>query len=125
MSTVHEIEQAIRTLGPKDFAELRDWIATFDADLWDRQLEQDVAAGRLKRFAEEALRDLDHTSGAGNVQVFELTMDNPDDQDELNRCLRKPNEPNHCPPPQAGRTVRGEITFKTPAKKKGHRKGKS
>jgi hypothetical protein len=58
MSTVHEIEQAIRALGPQDLAALRDWFAAFDADMWDRQLEQDVAAGRLDRFAEEALRDL-------------------------------------------------------------------
>jgi hypothetical protein len=59
MSTVHEIEQAIRGLGPKDLAVLREWFGAFDAEVWDRQLEQDVAAGRLDRFAEEALRDLD------------------------------------------------------------------
>lgn len=58
MSTVHEIEQAIRALEPKDLAALRDWFAVFDAEVWDRQLEQDVAAGRLDRLAEEALRDL-------------------------------------------------------------------
>jgi hypothetical protein len=58
MSTVHEIEQAIRSLGPQDLAAFRDWFARFDAEVWDRQLEQDVAAGRLDRFAEEALRDL-------------------------------------------------------------------
>ena len=58
MSTVHEIEQAIRSLGPQDLAALRDWFAAFDAEIWDRQIEQDVAAGRLDRFAEEALRDL-------------------------------------------------------------------
>lgn len=33
------------------------------------------------------------TSGAGEVQIYELTMDNPEDQDELNRKLRKPGEP--------------------------------
>jgi hypothetical protein len=32
------------------------------------------------------------TPGAGEVQIFELTMDNPEDQDELNRQLRKPGE---------------------------------
>jgi hypothetical protein len=58
MSTVDEIEHAIRDLGPQDLAALRDWFAAFDAEIWDRQLEQDVAAGRLDRFAEEALRDL-------------------------------------------------------------------
>ena len=32
----------------------------------------------------------DQPSKASGVQVFELTMDNPEDQDELNRRLRKP-----------------------------------
>jgi hypothetical protein len=58
MSTVDEIEQAIRNLGLQDLVVLRKWFAEFDAELWDRQLEQDVAAGRLDRLAEEALRDL-------------------------------------------------------------------
>jgi hypothetical protein len=58
MSTVQDIEQAIRGLGPADLAALREWFATYDAEVWDRQFEQDVAAGRLNRFAEEALRDL-------------------------------------------------------------------
>jgi hypothetical protein len=41
------------------------------------------------------------TSGAGGeVQVFELTMDNTEDQDELNRRLRKPGEPGYVAPPK-------------------------
>jgi hypothetical protein len=58
MSTIHEIEQAIRALTPQDLLELRDWFANFDAEIWDQQLEQDATAGRLDRFAEEALHDL-------------------------------------------------------------------
>jgi hypothetical protein len=58
MSTVHEIEQAIRNLKPQDLAVLRQWFAAFDAELWDRELDQDVAAGRLDWLAEEAHRDL-------------------------------------------------------------------
>ncbi len=58
MSTIHEIEQAIRGLDTHDLAALRDWFAAFDAEIWDRQLEQDAAAGHLDRFAEEALDDL-------------------------------------------------------------------
>jgi hypothetical protein len=58
MSTVHELEQAIRALSPQDLAAFRDWFARFDAEIWDHQLEQHVAAGRLDKFAEEALRDL-------------------------------------------------------------------
>jgi hypothetical protein len=58
MSTIHEIEQAVRNLEPQDLAAFRQWFAAFDAELWDRQLEQDVAAGRLDWLAEEAQRDL-------------------------------------------------------------------
>ena len=58
MSTVHEIEQAILDLGPQDLAELRQWFAAFDAEVWDRRLEQDVAVGGLDWLAEEARRDL-------------------------------------------------------------------
>jgi hypothetical protein len=58
MSTVHDIEQAIRNLGPQDLAALRQWFAAFDAELWDHRMEQDVAAGRLGWLAKEGLRDL-------------------------------------------------------------------
>ena len=58
MSTVHEIEQAIRGLGPQDLATLRQWFAAFDAGIWDRQIEQDVPAGRLDWLAEEGLCEL-------------------------------------------------------------------
>jgi len=58
MSTVQEIEDAISKLPPEDLAVLRAWFAEFDAAAWDRQFEQDVAAGRLDELAEEALRDL-------------------------------------------------------------------
>ncbi len=58
MSTVQEIEQANRNLGSQDLAALRDWFTAYGAELWDRQLEQDVAAGRLDWLAEETRRDL-------------------------------------------------------------------
>ena len=57
MSTVQEIVDAIRQLPDDDLAALRAWFAEFDADAWDRQLERDVAAGRLDALADKALRD--------------------------------------------------------------------
>jgi hypothetical protein len=36
------------------------------------------------------------------IQVFELTMDNAEDQDELNRRLRKPGEPALGAPAKVG-----------------------
>lgn len=58
MSTIQQIEQAVRGLAPQDLAAFRAWFADFDAESWDRQLEDDAAAGRLDRLADEALGDL-------------------------------------------------------------------
>jgi hypothetical protein len=51
MSTVHEIENAVRRLPPDDLAAFRAWFAEFDAEVWNRQLDEDVAAGRLDTLA--------------------------------------------------------------------------
>jgi hypothetical protein len=59
MSTVPDIEQAIRQRPPQDLATLRAWFAGFDAANWDRQFEADVNAGRLDALAEEVVRDLE------------------------------------------------------------------
>jgi hypothetical protein len=56
MSTVQEIEDAIRKLLDDDLVAFRAWFAEFDASAWDRQFEQDVAEGRLNAPADEALR---------------------------------------------------------------------
>jgi len=58
MSTVEEIEDAVRRLSSGDLAAFRAWFAQLDSAAWDRQIEEDVAAGRLDALAEEALRDL-------------------------------------------------------------------
>jgi hypothetical protein len=58
MSTIEQIEDAVRKLSDEDRAAFRAWFAEFDAEEWDRQLEADVASGRLDWLAEEARRDL-------------------------------------------------------------------
>ena len=58
MSSVDEIEDAIRKLPEEDLITLRAWFAEFDAAAWDCQFERDVAQGRLDALADEALRDL-------------------------------------------------------------------
>lgn len=57
MTTVEQITGAVKRLPKKDLARFRKWFADYDAILWDRQLEQDAAAGRLDALAREALRD--------------------------------------------------------------------
>ena len=58
MSTVHEIETAVSKLSRQELLSFRDWFSEFDAAAWDRQFEEDVAAGRLDALADEAVRDL-------------------------------------------------------------------
>jgi hypothetical protein len=58
VGTVKEIEIAVSKLSREELAAFRAWFAEFDAEAWDRQFEQDVAAGRLDALANEALRDL-------------------------------------------------------------------
>jgi hypothetical protein len=56
--SVSEIEQAIQQLSPEELTKLRTWFAEFEATTWDKQIERDVAAGRLDALADEALADL-------------------------------------------------------------------
>ncbi len=57
MSTVFEIENAVQKLSRGDLTTFRDWFLSFDAAAWDKQFEEDAAAGRLDALADEALRD--------------------------------------------------------------------
>ena len=57
MSTIQEIETAVARLNASELAAFRDWFAQFDASEWDQQLEEDVAAGRLDKLAEEAIAE--------------------------------------------------------------------
>jgi hypothetical protein len=58
MSSLREIEDAIGKLSADDLAAFRIWFAEFDAEVWDRQIEEDVTAGRLNKLAEQALQHL-------------------------------------------------------------------
>jgi hypothetical protein len=56
MSKIEAIEKQIQELSEEDLALFRQWFAEFDAELWDRQLERDVKAGKLDSLAEKALQ---------------------------------------------------------------------
>ena len=57
MSTVEEIEAAIDGLPRDQFFRLLTWIKSRFENEWDRQIEEDVKAGRLDQFAREALAE--------------------------------------------------------------------
>ena len=45
--SVKEIQTAIIELPPGELANLLEWIEEYRADAWDRQIAQDVEAGRF------------------------------------------------------------------------------
>ena len=57
MSTIEEIEDAIRQLPPNELSLFREWFAGFDTGKWDTKFEFDAISGRLDSLADEALAD--------------------------------------------------------------------
>jgi len=57
MGNVKSIEKAVESLPPSELAEFRHWFAEFDAEAWDKQIEQDANSGKLDSLAAEALAD--------------------------------------------------------------------
>jgi hypothetical protein len=51
--SVKEIEAAIARLQPKDLAELMTWLREHAAQVWDRQIGDDLQAGRLDSLLAE------------------------------------------------------------------------
>jgi hypothetical protein len=58
MSNLQEIESSVSKLSADELAAFRAWFAAFDAEIWDRQFEADVAAGRLDQLADRARQHL-------------------------------------------------------------------
>jgi len=61
MSRVEQIEGQIKELTSEELQSLRAWFSEYDAQIWDRQFEADVRAGKLDRLADDALRE--HEAG--------------------------------------------------------------
>lgn len=50
---VRDIETAITQLSTHEVAKLADWFAEYQAQVWDKQIEEDLEAGRLDQLLEE------------------------------------------------------------------------
>ena len=57
MGAVEKLELLIKSLSPQELTKFREWFAEFDAQVWDRQIESDAAAGKLDRLIEESMAD--------------------------------------------------------------------
>jgi hypothetical protein len=61
--SVKEIEMAIMRLPAPDFSELREWFEEYAAQMWDKQIEKDLKAGRLDALLAEV--DQEYEAGLG------------------------------------------------------------
>jgi hypothetical protein len=59
MLTLKQIEAAILRLSPEEFRQLSEWFFELDNQLWDEQLEKDIADGKLEDLAQEAIADFE------------------------------------------------------------------
>ena len=50
---IEQIERAITQLPPKELAELVRWLEDYQAKVWDKQIEEDLEAGRLDKVLAE------------------------------------------------------------------------
>jgi hypothetical protein len=55
--SLEEVESAVARLSREELAAFSQWFEEFIADAWDRQIEDDVRAGRLGRAAAKADED--------------------------------------------------------------------
>ena len=57
MSELDQLEQRIQKLSPDELAKFRAWFIEFDHLIWDKQIEADAKAGKLKGLVSDALAD--------------------------------------------------------------------
>ena len=59
MTKVEALAREVEKLTPEELAAFRRWLVEYDWQAWDREIEQDAAAGKLDQFAAEALAEFE------------------------------------------------------------------
>jgi hypothetical protein len=54
MGVLEQLEQQVLRLSPEELSKFRSWFIELDHQLWDKQIEADVTAGKLDRLISEA-----------------------------------------------------------------------
>lgn len=57
MTKVEALEREVEKLSREELSAFRDWFIEYDWQAWDREIEEDAAAGKLDKLAAEALED--------------------------------------------------------------------
>ena len=65
MSRVEQLEGVVKSLSAEELKAFRVWFASYDAEVWDAQIEADPKNGKLRSVVERAIRD--HESGRSTL----------------------------------------------------------
>ena len=65
MSRVEQLEGEVKSLSAEELKAFRDWFASYDAEVWDAQIDADLKNGKLRSVVERAIRD--HESGRSTL----------------------------------------------------------
>jgi hypothetical protein len=57
--SIQDLEAAVSSLPREELSAFHRWYEEFIADAWDRQIEEDIKAGRLDHLVAEADRDFE------------------------------------------------------------------
>ena len=58
---IEELANKVQQLSRDELAAFREWFRKYDSDEWDKEIEEDVLAGRLDSLANKAIAD--HKAG--------------------------------------------------------------
>ncbi|MFB2937547.1 hypothetical protein ACE1B6_20050 [Aerosakkonemataceae cyanobacterium BLCC-F154] len=72
MNALPEIEAAIKQLPENDVRQLAGWIQNYLNEKWDKQMEEDLAAGKLDALIAKAEADI----AENNVRDLDEILDN-------------------------------------------------
>ncbi len=61
MTTVAEIERAIRSLPKEEIVQLSVWLERYESELWEDQIHSDLRKGRFTELKAEAIAE--HEAG--------------------------------------------------------------
>ncbi len=75
MTTVQEIKSAIGSLPHQEYMQLLSWIHDKDWGEWDKQLEADIASGRLDFLTKETLEEKKKKYTSRTVECIMLLLD--------------------------------------------------
>ena len=72
MKTLLEVESAIKQLTEGEVRDLAKWLQEYLDEMWDRQIEADLASGKLDRLIAQAQADIAN----GNVKDLDEVLRN-------------------------------------------------